>query len=215
MSGARATQADVAAAMAAFAPAKPVVAASKPRRKQARWVGVVDTSPVEIYALLCPETGEIRYIGKSRNSATRLRQHLSAAKSMTTPVNRWVHSLMQRGLAPVLKIAMTVPFEGWEAEERALISVCQRHNIPLLNLAEGGEQPSMSREQRAANGRKVLEMIHSDPRRRQIWLIKQQKGKALKFLKDNGDTEGYEKLCEFLRGVAARNPADFGAWAKL
>lgn len=110
---------------------------------------------MQIYALTCPETGAIRYIGKARVASDRLKRHLSDAKRKRTPVQCWIDSLANRGLMPVLNILAEC--EDWVTAERHAIAYARSMGLKLLNLADGGNEPYCSPEVRAANGRKSIE----------------------------------------------------------
>lgn len=57
---------------------------------------------VFIYALCEPDTGEIRYVGSSKNPRSRLTSHLSFGSSIA--IRSWVKDLGARGLEPLLAI---------------------------------------------------------------------------------------------------------------
>lgn len=174
-----------------------------------------EATPVSIYLLTCPETGEIRYVGKANDPAARLKSHMRDARRRNTPVYCWIRSLAERGMAPNMKVFWLVPADQWEEAERRTIAACRRQGARLLNLAEGGDQPSQTHSQRAAAGRRAAKAVHSDPRRKRIWELKKQLGAYLKFTKDEGHHDAYERMAAKLRIVAAKNPKLFGEWAAL
>jgi hypothetical protein len=47
----------------------------------------------EIYGLLDPRDGKLRYIGKAVCAAKRLKSHLRDARKRDTPVYRWINEL--------------------------------------------------------------------------------------------------------------------------
>jgi hypothetical protein len=55
-----------------------------------------------LYLLGDPRTGKIRYVGRSKNPATRLSQHHS--EHSTTPINRWARRLKSKGLRAVMVV---------------------------------------------------------------------------------------------------------------
>lgn len=57
----------------------------------------------EIYALHCPDSGEIRYIGKARDSESRLKTHIRDSVSGTTPVRCWILWELKRALGDALR----------------------------------------------------------------------------------------------------------------
>ncbi|MBB3010642.1 GIY-YIG nuclease family protein [Cupriavidus alkaliphilus] len=171
--------------------------------------------PVSIYVLTCPETGEIRYVGKANDPAARLKSHLRDARRRSTPVYCWIRSLAERGLAPKMSVLCLVPADEWEVAERRTIAACRRQGCRLLNLAEGGDQPSQTKAQRAGAGRRAAKAVHSDPLRKRIWELKKGLGSFLKFAKDEGRHDSYERIASKLRIVAAKRPDLFGEWATL
>jgi hypothetical protein len=123
----------------------------------------------EIYALCCPRTGEVKYIGKARDSHKRLATHMRDAYRRPTPVYQWICELGATGSRPVLRVLCQT--RDWQAEERRLIAAYAESGR-LLNVAAGGNAPFCSKEVRAANGRAVAAAIHSDPQRKRIWALK-------------------------------------------
>ena len=91
-----------------------------------------------IYALLDPETKEIRYIGKTDNPPERLKNHLNE-QGKWHRIN-WLKSLKKRGLKPVMRIIEEVA-EGinWEERERYWIAYYQSIGINLVNRTDGGD----------------------------------------------------------------------------
>lgn len=76
---------------------------------------------VEIYALLDPRDGAIRYIGKANDSAKRLKGHMRDARRRVTPVYNWINALAKMGLTPGMTVLLTPNVEEWPATERAAI----------------------------------------------------------------------------------------------
>jgi hypothetical protein len=161
----------------------------------------------ELYALHCPDSGEIRYIGKAVDSAKRFKAHLRDARRRSTPVYCWMRSLFDQGKAPHLSVLAT-SWE-WPDTERKLIAQYRADGARLLNVADGGDEPQCSTEQRAANGRKNAQAIHNNPRRRRLWEIRHRLGIALKKGQINEATKAK------MRDAARRNPAFFGQWANI
>lgn len=127
----------------------------------------------EIYALLDPRDGSVRYIGKANCAASRFKGHMRDSRRRNTPVYCWIRKLSDLGLAPKLSILETT--DDWQAAERRLIIEHRNNGVKLLNVAEGGDQPFCPTEVRAANGRANAKK--RDPR---IWRLRQVLGSALK-----------------------------------
>ena len=62
------------------------------------------TQETSIYALLCPDTRAVRYIGKANDPARRLKTHIRDARRRRTPVYLWLRRLHAEGKAPILEI---------------------------------------------------------------------------------------------------------------
>ncbi len=167
---------------------------------------------VSIYALCCPDSGEVRYIGKANDPAQRMKSHLRDARRRVTPVYCWINKMLTSGKTPTMRTLFTVASEHWAEEERRLIA---EHRIDgrLLNLADGGDEPLCARSTRASNGRKVSALVHESPERKHIWVLKRDMGGALKWLAANGRTDTLERVKLKLRLAAQKRPDLFGAWA--
>lgn len=55
-----------------------------------------------IYVLCCPESGEVRYVGKAINVYSRYQQHIGVNDGSNK--SQWIFELKSRGLRPALKI---------------------------------------------------------------------------------------------------------------
>jgi len=94
-----------------------------------------------IYCLRCPETGDVRYIGKTKNPKTRLASHVSKAKSMHLKhhCSDWIRSLLSKGFRPEFEIIFEVPIgEDWEFHEKRLVTEYREAGQSLVNLTGGG-----------------------------------------------------------------------------
>lgn len=91
-----------------------------------------------IYALCEPETGEVRYIGKTvAPIRTRLTQHVStASKGQRTHLHCWIRSLASR---PTIKVIETVPCEEDSTAEMRVIAECRSKGFRLTNGTDGGD----------------------------------------------------------------------------
>jgi len=121
-----------------------------------------------IYALVDPDTGMVRYIGKANDPAKRLQTHIREARRLLRPVNCWVRSL---GRPPEM-VVLRDNCGDWEREERRLIASARAAGYPLLNLADGGAMPKPTKEQLRANGLKTAAVMRGEaPRRRQVTAV--------------------------------------------
>lgn len=165
---------------------------------------------VELYALTCPDTGEIRYIGKAVNAQRRLSSHLAEKRRKAFPVYCWIDSLRKHGKVPGLVVLERVPDDGWQQHEIRLIAHYRAIGARLLNVADGGDQPKISREQRAINGRNNA--AKRDPI---IWRMQMDMGQMLHAARKRGviDSPEWQEIRRKLRYCAWRRPELFGKWA--
>jgi hypothetical protein len=95
-------------------------------------------APVYIYGLIDPETGLIRYIGKSTRPIERLRAHCRERSACHR--SNWLQSLATRGLEPEMVILERI--EGawpWQISERYWIAFARYHGWPITNNTSGGD----------------------------------------------------------------------------
>ena len=95
-----------------------------------------------IYVLVDPRTGLIRYVGKTvRSLDDRLRGHLADAKRRSTRrVARWINTLLRDGLRPEICSIEVVSSGGdWVEREKYYIKLYRDMGNDLTNLSDGGE----------------------------------------------------------------------------
>ena len=73
-----------------------------------------------IYALVCPKTNQVRYVGKTDKPKTRLSAHISTSKRMKvkSPLALWIVGLLSEGLRPTLTVLRELTggnYRFWEA----------------------------------------------------------------------------------------------------
>jgi len=173
---------------------------------------------IEIYGLFDPDTGELRYVGKAKNSQKRLKCHLFERK-LTRPVNRWVKSLVDQGKCPVLKVLETVLDEEWESAERQLIAH-YRKTCNLLNLADGGAGPSQTKEQRRKAAKTCNEALKGkSPEERRFIKAKQDMARLYTKFKKEGDKTGdyfhAYQMRFIMRLYYAADPNGHASWANI
>lgn len=93
-----------------------------------------------IYALKCPISFEIRYIGKSKNISKRYSAHCCSDPKSGYPVSLWIDKLRKSGLKPLIEVLSVS--ENLDDEEIRLISYYREQGFSLLNLHNGGSMPS-------------------------------------------------------------------------
>ncbi len=95
---------------------------------------------VFIYALCCPLSGEIRYVGKTiSDPGHRLSQHLNHPKN--DHKGNWLAKLQKDGLRPSIEVLDTIENsndEDWQEVERFWIAYLRFLGCRLTNLENGG-----------------------------------------------------------------------------
>ena len=170
---------------------------------------------VELYVLRCPDTKEVRYVGKANNAQKRLASHLRDSAMRNTPVYCWIRKLLELGKAPIVECVQVVNASDWQTAEIALIAKYRQEGARLLNLADGGDQPSQTLDQRQSAGRQAANARVATPAKEELWKLKISIGVWLKWAKVNASPEDYEAACKNLRFVAQIRPDLFGKYARL
>jgi hypothetical protein len=96
----------------------------------------------KIYVLLCPDTGEVRYVGKtSVDLGLRLSGHMSEARLTTSGYRgKWLRKLAAQGKRPVIRLDVEVPAErDWGEVERERIAHYRAMGCRLVNGTAGGD----------------------------------------------------------------------------
>lgn len=160
-----------------------------------------------IYGLYDPVTGELRYIGKANNVAARLDRHIRDMWRRDYPVYMWMRKLSRDGRAPRIEIIESA--EDWKAAESRLIAHHRAAGARLLNLADGGDQPLCTDEQRKINGDKLTKILSQDKRVAAFRRAKMALGHALRQGYANNATR------QGMRLLAIKVPHIFGCWANI
>ncbi len=107
-----------------------------------------------IYALLDPDTFEVRYVGQTiQKLQQRMYLHYSQSRRQRrTHTNCWIASLETRGLRPVITELSRVPHDEADAEEIRFISHFKDLGYNLTNHHEGGQVNRIVSKQ---TGRKI------------------------------------------------------------
>lgn len=93
---------------------------------------------IRLYVLIDPVTLAIRYVGQTINTLKfRVRGHCNNCKGRTH-VQRWVNSLLQSGLRPIIHEIDFVPNEFADDGERFYIEKYRDLGCPLTNSCGGG-----------------------------------------------------------------------------
>lgn len=115
-----------------------------------------------IYALLCPTTGCVRYVGKANDPKKRLLSHCRDSRRRRTPVLDWIRGLGRRGEVPRLEVLACAITSNWQSLERQIIDQYRKDGCPLLNVADGGDEPHCPLEVRRANGRRLCALLKAN-----------------------------------------------------
>jgi len=96
---------------------------------------------VTIYTLSDPNTGEVRYVGKTqRPIKDRKSEHIYFAKKLNkTYSHRWINSLLKNNQRPVFKVLDTCESKEWKLIEQYWISQFKDWGFDLTNHSVGGE----------------------------------------------------------------------------
>lgn len=122
-----------------------------------------------IYKLVDPREPEVvRYVGKSNDPFSRLKDHIKEAKAgkRKSYKNNWILKLLSEGVRPEFVILEPVFYkyhEEWEFFERFWIKHYREQKHPITNYVEGGEgnkgwKPSLETRQKISKtltGRKL------------------------------------------------------------
>lgn len=114
-----------------------------------------DERPWHIYVLKEPDTFAVRYVGWTIDLRRRLRDHTKPSRVCGHQHrDKWLASLIERGLNPVMEVVETGTSTGWADAERKWIAHYRNDGADLTNHTDGGE---------GALGRK-----HSDDAKRRM-----------------------------------------------
>jgi hypothetical protein len=117
-----------------------------------------------IYGLCDPDTGEIRYVGKTVGIAKdRLKGHLKASRTGKAHLHKWVRSL--KGRSPTVTILDRGPARWLDDLERWWIAYCRRMGYRLTNHTDGGDGGPMDEATRRRIASTVSEYFQ-DPANR-------------------------------------------------
>jgi hypothetical protein len=168
-------------------------------------------STAEIYGLFDPDSGELRYVGKAKSAAERLKRHLVESRNLSRPVNNWIRKLVADGKLPRMSVLESVPESEWKSAEIRLIAQ-HRQTSNLLNLADGGDRPSQTPVQRANAARAASKARDADPRWKAFWAAKRDYGRLATQTLKEGDVFAHWCMRIHMHRRAERRPDLFGDW---
>jgi len=103
---------------------------------------------VFIYVLKEPDTGVVRYVGKSTNPKRRFRTHINTSGKKRNHKECWISSLLDKGLKPIMEVIDEVPEEHGKQWEVAWIAFFKESECDLVNGTLGGDGSNPSVETR-------------------------------------------------------------------
>jgi hypothetical protein len=97
---------------------------------------------VKIYTLSCPDTKEIRYVGKTiKTLKARLQHHISTSKKRKNYNANWIKSITNNNKEPVIELVEECDLNEWEFWEKYWISQFKNWGFKLTNYTNGGQGP--------------------------------------------------------------------------
>lgn len=93
---------------------------------------------VYIYALLDPDTNEVRYVGKTTNMKMRNTQHFSTCLKGTDKKSKWIASLREQGKRPKMIPLEECAIDTWVEAEKRWIAHYRLSSKSLTNVSSGG-----------------------------------------------------------------------------
>lgn len=94
-----------------------------------------------IYSLSDPNTGKVRYIGKTNNLKYRLWAHVTDATTDRRNSHKcnWIKLLLKENKRPIISVIEEVPMEIWQEREIYWINKFKENGENLVNMTDGGE----------------------------------------------------------------------------
>jgi len=99
-----------------------------------------------VYALRCPSTGDIRYVGKTNSLKTRLKRYVACNpndKKHNLQFYTWLEELRSIGVKPLITVLSICNDDNWGQAEKDWINFLRESGCSLLNLATGGRGPNL------------------------------------------------------------------------
>lgn len=105
-----------------------------------------------IYALLDPNTSEVRYVGQTvQTLRERLRNHVMDARrrsESSAPVYAWIRGILENGGRPEIKLITTAPLQILDHLEVEWIWHYRAIGADLTNTQPGGSSKKVQRIRR-------------------------------------------------------------------
>lgn len=104
-----------------------------------------------IYALHDPRTGDVRYVGQTKDPEARLKAHVrDALEGDPKHVYRWIRQVLVHGLEPQMRVLAVVPRSHADEAEIQWIADLRERGADLTNGTEGGQSSFAVRADRRA-----------------------------------------------------------------
>jgi len=172
----------------------------------------------DIYALIHPDTGALRYIGKANCVRTRFAGHIRDSRNRNTPLYAWIRKLAANGLEPDC-VVIEENCAEWQSREKFYIASGKAAGYDLLNMAEGGGQPFCPPEVRSENGRKTLAKLRNGDyeakRNTKEAVLIDGYSWSLKGYIRAGATEKAESIRQHMRDLYAEDPKSYKCWKNV
>lgn len=96
---------------------------------------------IKIYTIICPETLQVKYIGKSKRKLKyRLTEHIKMAKHKNTLLGTWIKSLNNKNLIPIIEeLDIANNEEIANILEIMYIGLFKSWGFKLKNMTNGGD----------------------------------------------------------------------------
>lgn len=168
----------------------------------------------KIYGIVSKATGKVVYIGKANDPEKRFKGHLRDSTRRQTPLYDWMRS--HNGADATYVVLASAISDDWQSLEILMIAQ-YRNESKLLNLADGGNQPTQTKEQKSKNSIKLNHC--SNPEEQRVWSIKRRINTIITGWKKDKRYDSFdphvEKVKAKLRYCAWKRPDLFGSYASL
>lgn len=134
----------------------------------------------QVYGLVDPRNGRVRYVGWTTDAEYRLKAHILESEEGTTHKCQWIRSLLENGLVPELKILEQGEGDTWSESERWWIKFYREEVGEVLTNATDGGEGSPGRVISEETRRKMSESKQSawkDSEYRDLVVSKQNAGR--------------------------------------
>jgi len=115
-----------------------------------------------IYVLIDPRTGYVRYVGKANDVSQRYKAHLNRARKHQIHKSNWVELLKKEGLKPTIQVIDVVPIDEWVFWEMYWISQMKSWGFDLINYTMGGDGCTFGNQNSFKKGDKAKKVIGYD-----------------------------------------------------